>query len=45
MRRGIPMSTMTPEKLQIIVETALLVYGQTLSISAMQNLFPEDERS
>lgn len=38
------MSLMTPEKLQAIIEAALLVAGHPLSIAAMQNMFAEDER-
>lgn len=38
------MSLMTAEKLQSIVEAALMVAGQPLTIAALQNLFNEDER-
>ncbi len=38
------MSLMTAEKLQAIVEAALMVAGQPLTIAALQNLFNEDER-
>jgi segregation and condensation protein B len=35
---------MTPEKLQMIIEAALMVADQPLTISSLQNLFPEEER-
>lgn len=35
---------MTPEKLQAIIEAALMVAGQPLTVAALQNLFSEDER-
>lgn len=38
------MSLMTAEKLQAIVEAALMVAGQPLTIAALQNLFNDDER-
>ncbi|EKD70408.1 MAG: condensin subunit ScpB [uncultured bacterium] len=38
------MSLMTPEKLQSIIEAALMIAGRPLSIAAIQNIFPEDER-
>ncbi len=38
------MSLMTVEKLQSIIEAALMIAGQPLNIAAIQNLFPEDER-
>ncbi|HTM64532.1 MAG TPA: SMC-Scp complex subunit ScpB [Gammaproteobacteria bacterium] len=38
------MSLMTAEKLQAIIEAALMVAGQPLTIAAIQNLFNEDER-
>lgn|SRR3990167_461087 len=38
------MSLMTAEKLQSIVEAALMVAGQPLTIAALQNLFNDDER-
>lgn len=38
------MSLMTAEKLQSIVEAALMVAGHPLTIAALQNLFNEDER-
>src|SRR5579883_1025061 len=34
--------TMTPEKMQAIIEAALMVAGQPLPISALQRLFPDD---
>lgn len=38
------MSLMTVEKLQSIIEAALMIAGHPLTISALQQLFPEDER-
>jgi segregation and condensation protein B len=38
------MSLMTAEKLQSIIEAALMVAGHPLSIAALQNLFNDDER-
>lgn len=38
------MSLMSTEKLQSIIEAALMVAGQPLSVAALQNLFNEDER-
>lgn len=38
------MSFMTLEKLQSIIEAALMVAGHPLTIAALQGLFPEDER-
>lgn len=38
------MSTISPEMMQSIIEAALMVAGQPLTIAAMQNLFPEDAR-
>jgi len=38
------MSLMTPEKLQAIVEAALMIAGHPLNIAALQNMFPEEER-
>src|SRR5665213_1903834 len=38
------MSLMTPEKLQTIIEAALMVAGHPLSITALQKLFTDDER-
>jgi segregation and condensation protein B len=35
---------MTPEKMQTIIEAALMVAGQPLTIAALQNLFPEQEQ-
>lgn len=35
---------MTPEKIQSILEAALMVAGEPLTIAALQNLFAEDER-
>ncbi len=35
---------MTPEKIQAIIEAALMVAGHPLTIAAMQNLFTEEER-
>ncbi len=34
---------MTPEKMQMIIEAALMVAGQPLTIAALQQLFPEEE--
>jgi len=39
----IPMSTMTPEQLEYILESAIMSAGQPLSILQMQKLFPENE--
>ena len=38
------MSQTTPEKLQMIIEAALMVAGHPLNISSLQNLFIEEER-
>ena len=38
------MSNMTPEKMQAILEAALMVAGQPLTVVSLQNLFPEEER-
>lgn len=38
------MSLMTVEKLQSILEAALMIAGRPLTLSALQQLFPEDER-
>ncbi len=38
------MSLMTAEKLQSIIEAALMVAGHPLTVAALQNLFNEDER-
>lgn len=38
------MNTMTPEKMQAIIEAALMVAGEPLTIQAIQALFPEEER-
>lgn len=38
------MTELSPEKVQMIIEAALLVAGQPLTISALQNLFPEEQR-
>jgi len=38
------MSEMTPEKLQTIIEAALMVAGHPLSINALQKLFTDDDR-
>jgi len=35
---------MTTEKIQSIIEAALMVSGQTLTLTSLQNLFSEDER-
>ncbi len=35
---------MTPEKMQAIIEAALMVAGRPLNIAALQQLFPEDDR-
>lgn len=34
----------TPEKMQAIIEAALMVAGRPLTIAALQNLFPENEQ-
>lgn len=36
--------SMTPEKMQLIIEAALMVAGKPLTIAAMQHLFPENEQ-
>lgn len=38
------MSLMTPEKMQTIIEAALMIAGQPLSINAIQKMFTDDER-
>lgn len=38
------MTAVTPEKLQMIIEAALMVADQPLTISAIQRLFPENEQ-
>lgn len=38
------MSLMTVDKIQAIIEAALMVAGHPLTIAALQNLFPEEER-
>lgn len=38
------MSLMTIDKMQAIIEAALMVAGHPLTVAALQNLFPEDER-
>lgn len=38
------MNTMTPEKMLAIIEAALMVAGEPLTIQAIQALFPEEER-
>lgn len=38
------MSSMTAEKLQSIIEAALMISGQPLNVASLQHLFPEDER-
>lgn len=38
------MSAITSEKLQLIVEAALMVAGRPLTIAAISQLFPEEER-
>lgn len=38
------MSLMTIDKMQAIIEAALMVAGHPLTVAAIQNLFPEDER-
>jgi segregation and condensation protein B len=35
---------MTAEKIEMIIEAALMVAGQPLTIASLQNLFPENER-
>ena len=35
---------MTPTQLQAIIEAALMVAGQPLTVTALQNLFPEESR-
>lgn len=36
--------SITPEKMQAIIEAALMVAGQPLSVSALQNLFADEDR-
>jgi segregation and condensation protein B len=43
-REEIPMSTITPEKLQTIIEAAIMVAGRPLTLAAMLQLFPDDEK-
>ena len=38
------MNAMTPEKMQAIVEAALMVAGRPLTIASLQQLFPEEEQ-
>ena len=38
------MSAITPEKLQAIIEAALMVSGRPLTVAAIQQLFPEEEK-
>lgn len=38
------MSVMTSEKMQAIIEAALMVAGQPLNVASLQNLFPEGEQ-
>lgn len=38
------MSLMSVEKMQAIIEAALMVAGAPLTVGSLQNLFPEDER-
>lgn len=38
------MTTMTPEKMQAIIEAALMIAGQPLNIASLQNLFAEEEK-
>lgn len=38
------MSTMTPEKMQAIIEAALMIAGRPLTVASLQNLFPENEQ-
>lgn len=38
------MSSLPPEKTQAIIEAALMVAGQPLSVASLQNLFSEEER-
>lgn len=40
---GAPMTSMTPKKMQTIIEAALMIDGP-LTITSLQNLFPEEER-
>jgi segregation and condensation protein B len=35
---------MTPEQLQAIIEAAIMVAGHPMTVAALQNLFPEDQR-
>jgi segregation and condensation protein B len=42
--KGGPMSLMTVEKLQSILEAAIMIAGHPLNVAALQQLFPEDER-
>ncbi|VVC76246.1 hypothetical protein AQUSIP_15520 [Aquicella siphonis] len=38
------MSLMTPEKMQSVIEAAIMIAGHPLTIAALQQLFPEDQR-
>lgn len=38
------MTSMTPEKMQTIIEAALMVAGMPLSVASIQHLFPEGEQ-
>jgi len=38
------MNAMTPEQLQSIIEAAIMVSDHPLTVSSLQNLFPEEER-
>lgn len=38
------MMSVSPEKMQAIIEAALMVAGHPLTIAALQNLFPEEDR-
>jgi len=41
---NLDMSLMTLEKMQAIIEAALMVAGRPLTVVSLQNLFPEEER-
>lgn len=38
------MTSLTPEKIQMIIEAALMIAGRPLTITALQNLFTEEEQ-
>jgi segregation and condensation protein B len=41
---GIMMTSMTPEKMQMIIEAALMVAGEPLTLLSLQRLFPEPDQ-